>query len=154
MAVLVGHPVQDFRAQATSGKDLLLSTLKGYNVVLYFYPKDNTPGCTQESQEFAELYDEFKKAKTLVFGISRDDIKSHENFRQWRCLPFQLISDPEEKLCVLFDVIKLKPLYGKMVRGVERSTFLIDSKGVLRQEWRRVKVDRHAEDVLKAARAL
>lgn len=154
MAVELNKPVADFQAPATSGVDFRLSALKGQQVVLYFYPKDSTPGCTTEGQGFRDKIDDFAKANTVVFGVSRDGIKSHENFKAKQCFPFELISDKDEAVCQLFDVIKLKKLYGKEYMGVDRSTFLIDAKGVLRQEWRGVKVPGHVDAVLAAAQAL
>lgn len=128
--------------------------LSGKNVVLYFYPKDNTPGCTTESLDFAAHYSEFQKANTEIFGISRDSFKSHDNFKIKCHLPFALASDDDETLCRLFDVLWPKNMFGKIVQGIVRSTFLIDSKGVLRQEWRKVSVAGHAQVVLDAAREL
>ncbi len=154
MAVELNKSVDDFQAPATSGVDFRLSELKGKQVVLYFYPKDSTPGCTTEGQGFRNRIEDFAKANTLVFGISRDGIKSHENFKAKQCFPFELISDKDEAVCQLFDVIKLKKLYGKEYLGVDRSTFLIDAKGVLRQEWRGVKVPGHVDAVLAAAQSL
>ncbi|MCL6416333.1 peroxiredoxin [Aestuariirhabdus sp. Z084] len=154
MSFSVGEAVTDFRAQATSEKDIVLSALKGYQVVIYFYPKDSTPGCTTEGQDFRDLYNDFKAAKTLIFGVSRDSLRSHENFKAKQEFPFELISDTDEALCTLFDVIKMKNMYGKQVRGIERSTFLIDAEGVLKQEWRKLKVKGHAEEVLAAAQSL
>ena len=154
MAVAVDQAVEDFSAQATSGETISLSALKGKQVVLYFYPKDSTPGCTTQGQGFRDLHEQFKAANTEVFGISRDGIKSHENFKAKQGFTFELISDKEEALCQLFDVIKLKKLYGKEYMGVDRSTFLIDAQGVLRKEWRGVKVPGHVEAVLEAARSL
>ncbi|MBD9512762.1 MULTISPECIES: peroxiredoxin [unclassified Pseudomonas] len=154
MAVELNKPVADFQAPATSGVEFRLSELKGKQVVLYFYPKDSTPGCTTEGQGFRDRIEDFAKANTLVFGVSRDGIKSHENFKAKQCFPFELISDKDEAVCQLFDVIKLKKLYGKEYMGVDRSTFLIDAKGVLRQEWRGVKVPGHVDAVLAAAQAL
>jgi peroxiredoxin Q/BCP len=122
--------------------------------VLYFYPKDNTPGCTTEGQDFRDLHDQFLACDTLVFGVSRDSLKTHENFRSKQGFPFELICDKDEQLCQLFDVIKQKKLYGKEYLGIERSTFLIDRNGVLRQQWRGVKVPGHAQAVLDAAQAL
>jgi peroxiredoxin Q/BCP len=152
--VTLGKAVPDFRLPATGNKTVRLSELKGKNVVFYFYPKDNTPGCTLEGQDFRDLHDKFKRANTVVLGISRDSVKSHEGFKEKQELPFDLLSDEEEVVCKLFDVIKLKNMYGKEVLGVERSTFLIDGKGVLRREWRKVKVEGHAAEVLEAATAL
>lgn len=154
MAVELNKPVADFQAPATSGVEFRLSELKGKQVVLYFYPKDSTPGCTTEGQGFRDKIDDFAQANTLVFGVSRDGIKSHENFKAKQCFPFELISDKDEAVCQLFDVIKLKKLYGKEYMGVDRSTFLIDAKGVLRQEWRGVKVPGHVDAVLAAAQEL
>lgn len=154
MPVALDSPVADFQVQATSGQQIALSALKGRQVVLYFYPKDSTPGCTTEGQNFRDLHAEFVAADTLVFGVSRDGLKSHENFKCKQAFPFELISDADEQLCQLFDVIKPKKLYGKEYLGIERSTFLIDRDGVLRQEWRGVKVPGHVDAVLAAARAL
>lgn len=151
----LNKPIQDFTVNITGPNNTLnLADLKGHNVVIYFYPKDNTPGCTTEGQNFRDLYNEFKKANTLIFGVSRESIKSHENFKAKQAFPFELISDPDETLCKLFDVIKLKKLYGKEYLGIDRSTFLLDKEGILRQEWRKVKVEGHAEEVLQAAKAL
>lgn len=154
MAVAIDQPIPPFLAQATSGQSIALASLAGKQVVLYFYPKDNTPGCTTEGQGFRDLHQAFLAANTLVFGVSRDSLKTHENFRAKQGFPFELISDKDEQLCQLFDVIKLKKLYGKEYLGVDRSTFLIDRDGVLRQEWRGVKVPGHVEAVLQAAQAL
>ncbi len=152
--VEIGKPVPDFAAQATSNKDIVLSKLQGWKVVLYFYPKDNTPGCTTESLDFKEFMDDFKKAKTLVFGVSKDTLKSHEQFKTEQGLPFELISDTDAYLCRMFEVIQLINLQGKQIPGVERSTFLIDSKGILRKEWRKVRVNGHVEEVLEAAESI
>lgn len=154
MSVSLGQPIPDFTASATDGLTVRLAELRGHRVVLYFYPRDNTPGCTVEGQQFRDLHDRFAALKTIVFGVSRDGLHSHENFRTKHGFPFQLISDSDESLCKLFDVIKLKKLYGKESLGVERSTFLIDSDGTLRRAWRKVKVDGHAENVLAAVEAL
>lgn len=154
MAVTLDQPVADFSAQATSGVQVSLAALKGQQVVIYFYPKDSTPGCTTEGQGFRDHYPAFQAANTVVFGVSRDGLKSHENFKCKQEFPFELISDKDEALCQLFDVIKLKKLYGKEYMGVDRSTFLIDKNGVLRQEWRGVKVPGHVEAVLAAAQGL
>ncbi|BAU76055.1 peroxiredoxin [Metapseudomonas furukawaii] len=154
MAVSLNQPVADFTVQATSGLEVSLSALKGKQVVLYFYPKDSTPGCTTEGQDFRDRHDAFLAANTVIFGVSRDGLKSHENFKCKQAFPFELISDKDEAVCQLFDVIKLKKLYGKEYLGVDRSTFLIDKDGVLRQEWRGVKVPGHADAVLEAAQAL
>ena len=154
MAVSLDQPVADFNAAATSGQQVSLSALKGQQVVIYFYPKDSTPGCTTEGQDFRDQYPAFQAANTLIFGVSRDGMKSHENFKCKQAFPFELISDKDEALCQLFDVIKLKKLYGKEHLGIDRSTFLIDAQGVLRQEWRGVKVPGHVDEVLAAAQAL
>jgi len=145
--------VPDFTAPATGG-DFTLSDHRGHPVVLYFYPKDNTPGCTTEGAQFRDLHDRYAKAGAVVAGISRDSIKSHENFAAKMGFPFPLISDADEKLCKQFDVIKMKNMYGKQVRGIERSTFLVDAKGRLAREWRGVKVPGHAKEVLDAVLAL
>jgi peroxiredoxin Q/BCP len=154
MAVLLEQPVSDFLAQATSGQQVSLHGLKGQQVVIYFYPKDSTPGCTTEGQGFRDQFAQFQAANTLVFGVSRDSLKTHENFKAKQQFPFELISDGDEALCQLFAVIKLKKLYGKEYLGIERSTFLLDTAGVLRQEWRGVKVPGHVDAVLAAAQAL
>ena len=154
MAVQIDQTVPPFSAQATSDYQVSPETLKGKQAVFYFYPKDNTPGCTTEGQGFRDLHDAFTAANTRVFGISRDSLKTHENFKAKQAFPFELICDKDEQLCQLFDVIKLKKLYGKEYMGVDRSTFLIDSEGVLRQEWRGVKVPGHVDIVLQAAQAL
>jgi peroxiredoxin Q/BCP len=154
MAVALDQPVADFTAQATSGQEVRLSALKGRQLVIYFYPKDSTPGCTTEGQGFRDSYPQFQEANTLIFGVSRDGLKSHENFKCKQAFPFELISDKDEALCRLFDVIKLKKLYGKEYLGIDRSTFLIDQDGVLRREWRGVKVPGHVDEVLAAAQAL
>ena len=154
MAVSLDQPVADFNAAATSGQQVSLSVLKGQQVVIYFYPKDSTPGCTTEGQGFRDQHEAFAAANTVVFGVSRDGLKSHENFKAKQGFPFELISDKDEALCQLFDVIKLKKLYGKEYLGIDRSTFLIDAQGVLRQEWRGVKVPGHVDEVLAAAQAL
>lgn len=154
MAVAIDQPVSDFQIAATSEKTVKLSDLKGKQVVIYFYPKDSTPGCTTEGQGFRDHYADFQAANTEIFGVSRDSLKSHENFKAKQGFPFELLSDKDEGLCQLFDVIKLKKLYGKEYLGVDRSTFLIDKDGVLRHEWRGVKVPGHVEAVLEQAKAL
>ncbi|MDF2490933.1 MAG: hypothetical protein K0S77_3555 [Pseudomonas sp.] len=154
MAVALDQPVADFQAQATSGQAVSLAGLAGRQVVLYFYPKDSTPGCTTQGQGFRDQYAAFQAANTEVIGVSRDGLKSHENFKAKQGFPFELVSDKDEALCQLFDVIKLKKLYGKEYLGVDRSTFLIDKHGVLRQEWRGVKVPGHVDAVLAAAQGL
>ncbi len=151
---MLNQPIDNFTAAATSDTTVELAKLAGQQVVLYFYPKDNTPGCTTESQDFRDLHEQFSAANTLILGVSRDTLRVHENFKAKHSFPFELISDGEEALCKQFDVIKLKKLYGKEHLGIERSTFLIDSSGVLRHEWRKVKVAGHAAEVLAAAQAL
>ena len=153
MSIAVDQPVPDFTAAATGG-DFTLSALRGKKVVLYFYPKDNTPGCTTEGLQFRDLYPKFKKAGAEIVGVSRDSLRSHDNFKAKLELPFQLIADTEETLCSLFNVIKMKKMYGKEVRGIERSTFLIDSEGVLRCEWRGIKVPGHVDEILEAVQGL
>ncbi|QTB56647.1 peroxiredoxin [Burkholderia pseudomallei] len=153
MSVEVDRQVPDFTAPATGG-GFSLSGIKGKKLVLYFYPKDNTPGCTTEGLQFRDLYPKFKKAGAEIVGVSRDSLRSHENFKAKLELPFPLISDPDETLCALFGVMKLKKMYGKEVRGIERSTFLIDGAGMLRHAWRGVKVPGHVDDVLSAVQAL
>src|SRR5210317_61193 len=146
--------VADFKADATGDQQIRLKDLRGKNVVLYFYPKDSTPGCTTEGRDFSALHSKFKRAKTVILGVSRDSIASHEKFKEKQGFPFDLLSDPDERLCKQFDVIHEKSLYGRKFMGVVRSTFLIDTEGKLRQEWRKVKVKGHAEEVLEAVKAL
>lgn len=153
-SVTVGKRVPAFALPATGDQTIKLADLKGSIVVLYFYPKDSTPGCTREGQDFRDQYSKFRRNGAVVFGISRDSIRSHENFKAKQKFPFDLLSDADETLCAMFDVIKMKNMYGKQVRGIERSTFLIDAKGVLRQEWRKVKVDGHVDEVLAAVKGL
>ena len=143
-----------FKGECTGNKTINLSELKGKNVVLYFYPKDSTPGCTTEGQDFRDLKGQFTRANTIIFGLSRESIKSHENFKKKEKFNFDLISDPDEKICNQYDVIKEKSMYGKKYMGIERSTFLIDAKGKLIEEWRKVKVTDHAKEVLEAAKKL
>ncbi len=150
----VGKPFPDFDLAATGGGRRRLSDLKGRPVVLYFYPKDSTPGCTRESRDFRDLGAEFERHGAVIVGISRDPIRSHERFKDAECLPFELLSDADETLCQELHVLKEKNLYGKKVMGIERSTFLIDARGVLRREWRKVKVDGHAAEVLEAVQRL
>lgn len=152
--VTLGKPVPDFTLPATGNKDISLSDFRGQNVVIYFYPKDSTPGCTTEGQDFRDHINTFKRRKTVILGISRDSIKSHENFKAKQEFPFDLLSDAKEHTCQLFDVIKEKNMYGRKVLGIERSTFLIDAEGVLRREWRKVAVSGHVEEVLEAVKAL
>jgi thioredoxin-dependent peroxiredoxin len=151
--VAVDQPVPDFTAPATGG-DFTLSSLRGKKVVLFFYPKDNTPGCTQESLQFRDHYDQFTAAGAEVIGISRDSVRSHDNFKAKLELPYTLVSDADEAICTLFNVIKMKKMYGKEVRGIERSTFLLDAKGVLRQEFRGIKVPGHVEAIVEAVQAI
>jgi len=153
-APVLNRVVKDFKAAATGDKTIHLKSLRGKKVVIYFYPKDATPGCTTEGQDFRDLHGKFKRQNAVIFGVSRDSIASHERFREKQKFPFDLISDPDEKLCTQFDVIREKTLYGRKYMGVERSTFLIDEAGKLRQEWRNVKVKGHAEEVLEAVKTL
>jgi peroxiredoxin Q/BCP len=153
-AIEIGQPVPNFEAAATGDKTVRLADLKGRNVVIYFYPKDSTPGCTTQGQDFRDSMSEFDQAGTTILGVSRDSLRSHENFRSKQGFEFDLISDPDENLCKLFDVIKLKKMYGRETLGIERSTFLIDRGGVLRQAWRKVRVKGHVAEVLEAAREL
>lgn len=150
----VGHSIPDFTAVATGDKSIKLSDYKGKNLVLYFYPKDNTPGCIKEGREFRDCYSQFIALDTEILGVSRDNLKSHDNFKAKQEFPFDLLSDSDENLFQLFDVIKMKNMFGKKVKGVERSTFLIDRQGILVQEWRKVKVKEHVEEVLQAVKAL
>ncbi len=150
----IGKKVPAFKLPATGNKTIKLSDLKGKNLVLYFYPKDSTPGCTREGQDFRDTIRKFRARNTVILGVSRDSLASHEKFKTNQCFPFDLLADEDETLCKLFDVIKMKNMYGKKVRGIERSTFLIDEKGTLRNEWRKVKVDGHVEEVLEAVKQL
>ncbi len=149
-----GQLAPDFELPATGGRILRLSDQRGKLVVLYFYPKDNTPGCTTEGQDFRDLYDLYQGLDCELFGISRDSVKSHEAFKAKLGLPFELLSDEDEKVCAAYGVIKMKNLYGKKVRGIERSTFVIDRDGTIAREWRAVKVPNHARDVLEFVRTL
>lgn len=153
MSLTLGQIVPDFTVEATNNQQVTLSALKGKKVVLYFYPKDSTPGCTTQGGDFRDLYSQFQVANTLVFGISRDSIKSHENFKAKQNFPFELLSDADETLCNIFDVLKQKKLFGKEYLGIERSTFLINEEGKLVEEWRKVKVPNHVQAVLEAAQA-
>lgn len=148
MNITVNSQVPDFRLPATSSKEFKLSDAVGKFIVLYFYPKDATPGCTTQGMQFRDLNDAFTQANAMIFGISRDNLSSHEKFKTKYSFPFELLADIDETACQLFDVIKMKNMYGKQVRGIERSTFLIDPQGVLIHEWRGVKVDGHAAEVL------
>ena len=149
-----GKIVKNFKIAATGNKDISLNDFKGKKLVLYFYPRDSTPGCTTEGQDFRDAKGQFTRQNTVILGVSRDSIKSHENFIAKQKFNFDLLSDADEALCKQFDVIKMKNMYGKKSLGVERSTFLIDEKGVLRQEWRKVKVKGHVEEVLAATKVL
>ena len=154
MAIVINKPLPDFEAQATGGVKVTNSSLHGRIVVLYFYPKDNTPGCTTEAMQFRDKFKDFSKAGAVILGVSRDNMKSHDGFKEKLELPFELIADTEEKLCHMFGVVKNKIMYGKKVKGIERSTFLIGPDGVLRAEWRGLKVPGHVDEVLKAVKAL
>ncbi|MFA6312959.1 MAG: peroxiredoxin [Sterolibacterium sp.] len=151
---MLNKVVPDFSLPATGGQEFSLSGQLGRALVIYFYPKDSTPGCTTEAGQFRDLHADFKKLGCDIYGVSRDSLKSHENFKAKLALPFELLVDADEVACSLFGVIKLKNMYGKQVRGIERSTFLIDGKGVLRHEWRAVKADGHAATVLAAVKTL
>ena len=152
--VNVGKRVANFTLPATGDKTLSLDDFRGKHLVIYFYPKDNTPGCTREGQDFRDAFDDFKAAGADILGVSRDSVRSHENFCQKQSFPFDLLSDTDETLCRQFDVIKEKNMYGRKYMGVERSTFLIDAKGILRQEWRKVRVPGHVDAVLEAVKSL
>ena len=151
---MLDQPAPHLELPATGAKTFRLADAKGRTVVLYFYPKDNTPGCTTEGQQFRDLHPEFQKLNCDVYGISRDSMKSHESFRTKMGFPFDLLSDADETACKLFDVIKMKNMYGKKVRGIERSTFVIDNRGVVRKAWRGVKVPGHVEEVLEFVKTL
>ena len=146
--IKVGSKVQNFSLEGTSNLQFNLNDFAGKNIIIYFYPKDSTPGCTNEGIDFKDLYESFKNLNTEIFGVSRDSLKSHENFKAKYNFPFELLSDPDEEVCKLFDVIKMKNMYGKQVRGIERSTFIINAQGELIQEWRGVKVNGHVVEVL------
>jgi thioredoxin-dependent peroxiredoxin len=151
--IMAGQKVVDFTAAGTGG-EFRLSAQKRHPVILYFYPKDNTPGCTVEGAQFRDLHKQFAKLGAVVVGVSRDSLKSHENFKTKMAFPFELLSDADEALCGKFGVMKMKNMYGKKVRGIERSTFLIGPDGKLVREWRGVKVPGHAEEVLEAVKAI
>lgn len=153
MSLTLNQTVPNFTAAATSNQQVALAALQGKKLVLYFYPKDSTPGCTTQGGNFRDLYNEFQAANTEIFGISRDSLKSHEKFKAKQSYPFELISDEDEALCQLFDVLKLKKLFGKEYMGIERSTFLIDETGKLVKEWRKVKVAGHVQAVLAAVKS-
>ena len=146
--ITIGKPVPDFEALSTGNKSIKLTDYQGRYIVIYFYPKDNTPGCTLEGQSFRDNIEKFTALNTIILGVSRDTVRVHEAFKCKQEFPFDLLSDDDENLCQLFDVIKMKNMYGKQVRGIERSTFLIDPKGTLIREWRKVKVKNHIEEVL------
>ena len=154
MSIILGKPIPEFSAVATNGLTVTPSIMKNKNIILYFYPKDNTPGCTKESIFFRDYYQRFTECNTEIFGISTDNLNSHESFKKKYDLPFQLIADTDSKLCTLFDVIKLKQMYGKEYLGIERSTFLIDKQGILQSEWRKVRLKNHVEEVLQAVQAI
>jgi len=149
---VLNRVVKDFKCAATGDQTIQFKALRGKKVVLYFYPKDSTPGCTTEGQDFRDLHAKFKRQNTIILGASRDSLASHDKFRDKQKFPFDLLSDPDEKLCKQFDVIKEKNLYGRKFMGIERSTFLIDENGKLRQEWRKVKVKGHAAEVLESVK--
>ena len=151
---LLGLEVPDFEIASTGNTTFRLHACRGAPLVIYFYPKDNTPGCTTEGQQFRDLMPEFAQLGCAIYGVSRDSLKSHEGFKTKMSFPFELLSDTDEKVCNLFGVIKMKNMYGKQVRGIERSTFVIDGRGVVRAEWRGVKVPGHAQEVLEFARSL
>jgi peroxiredoxin Q/BCP len=154
MAIVLNKTLPEFEALATGGIKVTNSSLHGRIVVLYFYPKDNTPGCTTEAMQFRDKFKDFTKAGAVILGVSRDNMRSHDGFKEKLELPFELIADTEEKLCHMFGVVKNKIMYGKKVKGIERSTFLVGPDGVLRAEWRGLKVPGHVDEVLKAVKAL
>ncbi|MBC7943777.1 MAG: peroxiredoxin [Burkholderiales bacterium] len=151
---MLNKSVPNIELPATGGKTIRLADLRGRTTVLYFYPKDNTPGCTTEGQQFRDLSPQFERLGCEIYGISRDSLKSHESFKAKMEFPFELLSDQDEAACKAFDIIEMKNMYGKQVRGIERSTFLIDSKGIVRREWRGVKVPGHAAEVLEFVKSL
>ena len=151
---ILNMTVPDFSAEITGTTPFQLSQHRGKNLVLYFYPKDNTPGCTQEAQAFRDDFTQFNALNTVLVGVSRDSLRVHEGFKTKQALPFELLADTEESLCHLFDVIKQKSMYGKQVRGIERSTFILNTEGVLVREWRKVKVKGHSSEVLQVLREL
>jgi thioredoxin-dependent peroxiredoxin len=154
ITIMLNQSVTDFELPATSGKTIKLSDYLGKNLIIYFYPKDSTPGCTTQGIQFRDAYAEFQNLNTEILGISRDSIKSHENFKAKFTFPFELLSDTDELACSIFNVIKLKNMYGKQVRGIERSTFIINKDGTLVHEWRKVKVDGHVQEVLEFIKTL
>ena len=151
---MIDHPVPELALPATGGKTIRFSELRGLPFVLYFYPKDNTPGCTTEGQNFRDLHPQFADVGWSIFGVSRDSIKSHESFKTKMSFPFELLSDQDEKACSAFAVIKMKSMYGRQVRGIERSTFAVDAAGIVRGQWRGVKVPGHAQEVLDFVKSL
>ncbi len=153
-SVILGNSVPNFESMSTGDKSIQLSDYQGKYLILYFYPRDNTPGCTTEGQNFRDKIAEFEALNTVILGVSRDSVRVHEGFKTKQSFPFDLLSDQEEKLCTLFDVIKMKNMYGKQVRGIERSTFLIDPNGILIHEWRKVKVKVHIDEVLQTVKEL
>jgi len=152
--IAIDAPAPEFSLPATGNKTWSLKDARGKNLVIYFYPRDNTPGCTKEGEAFRDLYAAFKKSGTEIIGVSADSIAAHEKFKSKFEFPFELLADETQKVCKLYDVFKEKSMYGKTYMGIERSTFLIDAKGVLRREWRKVKVPQHAQEVLLAAKQL
>lgn len=154
MAIVLNKPLPEFEALATNNVKFTPQGYLGNVVVLYFYPKDNTPGCTAEAMQFRDKYKDLVKAGAVVFGVSRDNMQSHEAFKKKLGLPFELIADTEEKLCHMFGVVKNKIMYGKKVKGIQRSTFLIDAEGILREEWRGLKVPGHVDEIIKAVKTL
>jgi peroxiredoxin Q/BCP len=154
MSLNIGDKLPDIALLATGDQEISLKQFKGKNLVIYFYPKDSTPGCTVEGQNFRDHYASYTKHNTEILGVSRDGVKAHENFKAKQSFPFELLSDKEELLCQAFDVIKEKNMYGKKVMGIERSTFLFDTRGVLVKEWRKVKVKGHVDEVLEAVMQL
>ncbi len=150
----VGNKIPNLTLDATSEQTVSLNKLKGKKIVIFFYPKDSTPGCTTEGQNFRDCFEEFEQCNCVIFGVSRDSIKSHERFKEKQAFPFELLSDPDEVMCKAFDVIKLKKLYGKEYLGIERSTFLFNEKNTLVNEWRKVKVKGHVEEVLQTVKNL
>ena len=151
---MLNQPIPDFELPSTGGKSFKPSDYRGKTLVIYFYPKDSTPGCTTQGQQFRDAYADFQAAQAEIFGISRDSLKSHESFKAKFSFPFELLSDADERACGIFDVIKQKNMYGKQVRGIERSTFVIDADGVVVREWRKVKVDGHVAEVLNFVQSL
>ena len=154
MPISIGDKLPDIKLDATGGDSVNLKDCAGQVLVLYFYPKDNTPGCTQEGQDFRDKFAEFEQLGVKILGVSRDTLKKHENFKAKYTFPFELLADPEEVLCNAFGVMKDKKMFGKPVRGIERSTFIFDKAGVLKKEWRKVKVDGHVDEVLEAVKTL